>query len=350
MLVVVAPLSLCPMQRNRRLYNRTAATRILHPQSRVVDQMQRQMRHNIRRDVVHGKHQKSVAAHASKLLWFRDQLEDLLGTTDSLTTPDGLSFMFPKGLVAQATGSGHTAVDATFVAVFLNDLAWGFVSRHASELAELKSRRNPPKGQIKGFESTFELEKRELLSSKGFLVPDIRTPEGYAALMTWDVTVDGSRKVPCFRFTSPSERRIGARGDVFTPVDLSYSDADEDAVDDNGGEDEAVEDDVPSDDASGDGDDDDTLPVASAAAKQGGSASRPQPRKAKRLFAVGRKKKRKQRKESMQDKAKARRRGAKRGSVDGLSPGLGLEKRRVRQAQHRKARRHAQLALSRGLI
>jgi len=281
-------------RKNLRVMDK-AKGKVLHPNSRRVTQMRRQMRRNIKVEVVKSRQKQQRSAMAARLHWFRDALKEVC----PLGTPT------------------HEMVAA---------LAEVFIRRHDAEIAHHKGARNPPKGQIKLLQSVVAAETAQLDSAKGFAAPIVTTQDGLKALIEWDGGNDTAGKVHCepvIRQLQSREQReaVRALADQFAPVLLKpYGDDDDMELDD--------------DDDDGD-------------AADGVVDAETQERRNKTLGRsnVAR------RRAALRDKItakRAERQGAKAtGSVD--SKGA-ADRRLAQQKRQAQLRRHKQLAMSRGLF
>ena len=152
------------MHKNQRVFAR-GQDRLLHPSCRKIDQMQRQMRHNLKESDAKNRQKAVRGKFAMRAAWLREQITNVCGV----------------GNIPSATE--------------LQALATHFVRRHDEELNALRERRNPPQGQIKLMERFRQSEVDELRTPPGLEMPDVSTDEHLAALMAWDGAEQSATKL-----------------------------------------------------------------------------------------------------------------------------------------------------------
>lgn len=142
------------MLKNQRVFQR-GQDRLLHPHARKIDQMQRQMRHNLKEHDAKSRQKAKRSQFSIRAAWFREQIPRVCGL-----------------------GNAPSAIE-------LKALATLFVRRHDEELNALRARRNPPSGQIKLMERFRQAEMDEFKGPPGMEIPRTGTDEELAALFSW---------------------------------------------------------------------------------------------------------------------------------------------------------------------
>jgi hypothetical protein len=280
-----------------------AKGKVLHPHSRRVTQLRRQMRRNIKTDIIKTRQKNQRSAIAARLHWFRDALKEV----------------YPLG-----------APTAEVMAA----LAEVFIRRHDAEVEFHKKARNVPKGQIRMLLRIKDTETAQLDSAKGLEVPIATNQDGLKALIEWDGTNATAGKV----HTEPVVRQFqsaAAKAEIrelvaqYAPVLLKPFVEDDDLEFDD--DDEEGE-----EGAENDGDD-----AAAAVDPE---------TKARREKTLGRNKVAKRRAALRQriTAKRAERQGAKAtGKVDAKNA---TGRRLAAQQRSASLRRHKQLAMSRGIF
>ncbi|KEG13868.1 hypothetical protein DQ04_00741120 [Trypanosoma grayi] len=172
-----------------------AAEGLVHPNSRVVRQLQRQTSRNERNNERAKKRHAQDLLEAARFFWFREQ--------------------------CMALGRLHSAFSMEEAQV----LTQLYVERNDAELVLLKSLRNPTAGRIKKIEALKESETDAFESAKGIVIPDI-TDKGRVEILTeiWDGGCDTRCVVPRLHLTrsgvlttptAVNEMRL-----KLTPIDL----------------------------------------------------------------------------------------------------------------------------------
>lgn len=194
--------------RNRRMYQRIITSKVMHPQARSVNIMQRNMRHHIKMESIAKKGDQLWVAIQNRFRWFKEQLQEVYESGELLRT-----------MAAEAGTSAPLTLQAA-------TLAW--IRRFDDGIAAMKQERNPPQGTIRKLLAAQEAEMIEFKSGKGYLVPEVTTEEGLRSLFEfWDGSLPGVRKVKSIRVQlSVKPEQLPA----FTVKDFLEDDADVDAA------------------------------------------------------------------------------------------------------------------------
>jgi hypothetical protein len=159
--------------KNKAIFKR-ASKRMLHPNCRKIDQMQRSMKHNIRTEEIDKKNSQLRSNVGIRFSWFHSQLPRVAGT-NVLSEDDQ------------------------------HALVLTFINRNDAEAEASKKQRNPQRGHIKALAAVKQAETDAYCSSKGLQVPLMTTQDGVASLMEWNLEDESVLRVEDVQLTQPHQ-------------------------------------------------------------------------------------------------------------------------------------------------